>query len=789
MSDFSLFSGDDSEASHVAQTYVRVVVERGIEGGAAPDGLTYACPSPALTPTVGERVLVPLGRSGKPTGGLVVEVGGPALLGDLKPSRVKPLAALTGAKLPEELIALARWMASYYVCPLGMVLAALLPAAVKAATGTKDVEFVRYSELGRSLRLAGESESLPKLGKAARAAWLRLAGSEAPPFPASLKSVLGAMEIKSPKGVRDLAAAGLLEFFHERTVAAAPLRLASGQDGAAPTPTEDQQRLIDGIGATFGSFKVHLIRGVTGAGKTEVYLRLIERALELGKSAIVLVPEISLTPQTSARFVARFGVERVAVLHSGLTSAQRNREWTRASTGAASVVVGARSAVFAPIPSLGLIVVDEEHDSSYKQDQLPRYNARDVAIKRGQIQGIPIVLGSATPSLESWANAIGNRFGLWELTRRAGGGVLPRVEVVDLREERRMRALNPDEPPGRIHQIGPTLETAIDVTLRERGQVVLFLNRRGFAHYVACPDPKCGYTLACDQCDANLVLHKGAHLPVGQLVKCHHCLAESLVPHSCPNCRKKLNPFGGGTQRVEAEICRKFAAYDIEEGRTLLRLDSDTMRNASDYFDALERFGRGDARILLGTQMIAKGLDFPGVRLVGVIDADTSLSVADYRAEERTFQLLSQVAGRAGRADAAGRVVVQTLNPELCAVRCAATHDYTSFATEELAVRAAAGLPPTTRMARIVSRDEDHDKASDAAAKIAEFLRGADASIEVRGPAPCGISRVAGFYRFEVILIAPTAGRVQGVLAAARAAGLVKSDSATAVDVDPLSLA
>ncbi|MFZ4576553.1 MAG: replication restart helicase PriA, partial [Phycisphaerales bacterium] len=617
MSDSSLFPQDDSASVAPPRWYARVVVERGIDRGVGPDGLTYACPDSGPEPKVGDRVMVPLGRSGKQTGGVVIEVGDAGLLGDLKPGRVKAVSSFTGARIPEELVKLAGWMATYYVCPLGMVMSALMPAAVKRAEGTRVVEFVRYSDLGRALRLSTDEEPLRKLGRAARATWLRLASPDAPRFPAPLKAVLGAMEIKSPRGVRDLASAGLLECFEERTLTAGPLRLAGAAPLPAPTPTAEQARVIDGMGATLDGFRVHVLRGVTGAGKTEVYLRLIERVLEAGGSAIVLVPEISLTPQTSARFVGRFGAERVAVLHSGLTGAQRNKEWSRTAGGGARVVVGARSAVFAPVTSLGLIVVDEEHDPSYKQDQLPRYSARDVAVKRGHLEGIPVVLGSATPSLESWSNAVHGRYSLWELTSRAGGGSLPHVEVVDLREERRMRASMPDGEPGRLHQLGPTLEKAIDGTLRDNGQVILFLNRRGFAHYIACPDPKCGFIVSCDQCDANLVLHRGSHFPVGELVRCHHCLSESLVPLCCPTCRKKLNPFGGGTQRVEQEICRKFGAYGIEEGTTLLRLDSDTMRTATDYFDALERFGRGDARVLLGTQMIAKGLDFAGVRLVG----------------------------------------------------------------------------------------------------------------------------------------------------------------------------
>jgi primosomal protein N' (replication factor Y) len=782
----SLFQDDNSSDPANAVAFVKVVVERGIESRGGQEGLTYSCPTADLVPEVGERVTVPLGRSGKPTGGMVIEVGGTEILQGLAPSKIKPLLARSHAKIPADLIGLARWMGGYYVCPLGMVLSTLLPAAVKHATGAKEVEFVKLSATG--LAVKSGDDVTPKLGRAAKTTWEKLSTADAAMFAMPIKSLLGALDLKTPKGLKDLAQIGLIEIRTQDTVSAAAIRVGTLDNSTAPEPTPQQRIVIEGIGHVIRKFGVHLIRGITGAGKTEVYLRLIERVLIEGCGAIVLVPEISLTPQTATRFIGRFGTSAVAVLHSGLTAAQRHREWARVASGAARVVVGARSAVFAPMSNPGLIVIDEEHDGSYKQDQLPRYNARDVAIKRAHGLNIPVVLGSATPSLESWHNATSGKFSLWELTQRAGGGKLPRVDVVDMREERRKRALDPDSPAGGMHQLGPTLERAIDDTLRSGGQSVLFINRRGFAHHVMCPDPKCGFVLSCDLCDANLVLHKGRDLPVGQLVKCHHCQGERLLPAHCPTCRKKLNLFGGGTQRVEDEICRKFAVYGIREGDTLLRLDSDAMRSANDYFDALERFGRGQARILLGTQMIAKGLDFPGVKLVGVIDADTALNVADFRAEERTFQLLSQVSGRAGRADDSGRVIIQTNNPELNAVQCAASHDYVTFAQSELEVRRQAQLPPITRMARIVSRDERFDDAESAAKVIADFLRQTAPDLIVRGPAPCVISRIAGQFRFETTIIGPGAGRIQSVLAQARASGLVKSDANTAVDIDPTVL-
>jgi len=411
-------------------------------------------------------------------------------------------------------------------------------------------------------------------------------------------------------------------------------------------------------------------------------------------TAIMLVPEIALTPQTAGRVQSRLGAQNVAVLHSGLTASARHKQWASVASGEARVVVGARSAIFAPMADLGLIVVDEEHDSSYKQDQLPRYHARDAAIKRAQIEDIPVILGSATPSLESWHNAQGGRFSLWEMPERVGGGRLPSVEIVDLGRERRARQQLEGRRPHVLESIGPTLEEAIGETIRDDGQVILLLNRRGYAGYIACPDAGCGYRLECDQCDATMVVHRSGSRR--GYVRCHHCLCEQLRPETCPVCSKRLIDLSVGTQRVEEELESRFGAtLGLRLGETMLRVDSDSMRSAKDYFDTLERFSTGQVRLLLGTQMIAKGLDYPNVRLVGVINADTGLHMPDFRAAERTFQLVSQVSGRAGRGSEPGRVVVQTFAPDEPALTLAARHDFPGFAGSELRQRASANLPPT----------------------------------------------------------------------------------------------
>jgi primosomal protein N' (replication factor Y) len=438
---------------------------------------------------------------------------------------------------------------------------------------------------------------------------------------------------------------------------------------------------------------------------------------------------------------------------------------------------------------LGLIIVDEEHATDYKQDQLPRYNARDVAIKRGQIEGCPVLLGSATPSLESFSNATElSRYRLWELPERVGGGRLPKVEIVDLALERKALAQTGQADPRQLSPLGRRLEQSLRDTLSAGGQAILLLNRRGYSSYICCPSSQCGWVMNCDHCDAAMVLHRWGGGAVSEHLRCHHCLAEQLVPRQCPQCGRKTITLGAGTQRLEEDLASKFADL-LEPGVSMRRVDGDTMRTARDYFDVLGRFAAGQIRLLLGTQMIAKGLDFPNVRLVGVINADTALSIPDFRAAERTFQLVSQVAGRTGRGSEPGLVIVQTMNPQEPAIRLAAGHDYVSFARHELKIRQRAGLPPASRMARIVVRDKNHDQAKARAEALAELLQAAmTPGSRLIGPAPCPIARIAGQFRFGLELIAPRAGDLNAALSRVRAQGLLKSDAGTAVDVDPVAL-
>jgi len=758
-----LFNDPGRSLGGSALRYARVAVERGVEGVRADDALVYADPEGTLEP--GDRVQVPLARS--TSQGVVVGVGGAELLGELAPERIRPVAARVGSRVPADLIDLAQWMAEYYCCPLGMVLATMVPSSVKRAVGR------------RSRTVLERPDPIPtpepKLPPATARAWDAIVGLDTEAFPIEPRALARHLGLGSVAPLNRLVERGLLIERREQYISTRVTPEAREiERAAAPARlTDEQRRTADEVAASLGGFSVHLLHGITGSGKTEVYLRAVRSAAEQGLSSIVLVPEIALTPQTVDRFTSRCVDLGVAVLHSGLSAGERHRQWALAAQGDA------------PVDRLGLIVVDEEHDGSYKQDQLPRYHARDVAIKRAHMLGVTVLLGSATPSLESYANATGPnaRYQLHRLTRRVGGGVLPRVELVDMARQPRADAQGAPAIPS----LSPRLRTAICETLRLEQQAILLLNRRGFSTRVACPDRGCGWTLTCHHCDASMVLHRSRDLPPGGVVRCHHCLAEQIVPRACRICHKRAIRLGIGTQRLEEEL---IDATGLDPERDLARVDSDSMRGVRDYFRVLDRFARRDLRVLVGTQMLAKGLDFPGVGLVGVIDADTSLAMAsDFRSAERTFQLVSQVAGRAGRAGEGGLVIVQTMHPGADAIRLAASHDYDRFAQCELEIRRAAGLPPATRMARIISRDRDAARAERSSRAIADAVsNAADRTTLVVGPMPCAIARIADHFRFAVEIVAPSARSLQDLLGELRREGMVRADTHTAIDVDPVSL-
>lgn len=772
---------EHENASHVDPDarYARVAIERGMD---RMDGLTYRVDDPVK---VGQRVLVPVGRGNTPTGGYVIDLGGQELLDGYDPRKAKAISRVERAILPEALIELARWMSKYYMCPLGMVLSSVVPAAVKADTG----------RIQKTMLILGDVTDIEieSLSPGARRSWAKVSELPETAFPVEARLLAARIGDKSVRSVNLLVKAGLLAETRVELIRSPKLfDVLEDSDSGTHALTEQQSQIVDGITDSLGTFSPHLVYGVTGSGKTEVYINLVREVIQRGQCALLLVPEIALTPQTAGRFVHTFADAGVAVLHSGLSKSARNQQWANAASGDARVVIGARSAVFAPLTNLGIILVDEEHDGSYKQDQLPRYSARDAAVKRAQIESCPVVLGSATPSLESWHNAKAGRYALWKMAERVGGGRLPEVCIANMSlDEERMRApksFNPNQD----YSIGRTLSRLLEQTITSGQQAILLLNRRGFASVLVSSDRSSGWRLECDQCDTTMVVHKGSVRQTGgkRFVRCHHCLSEQLIPKACPITGKPLVELGVGTQRVEDELSFRFGdSLGLIAGETFERVDADTMNKASDYFAVLDRFGRGELRVLLGTQMIAKGLDFPNVSLVGVLSADTAMHLPDFRAEERTFQLVSQVAGRAGRGGKAGCVVVQTLNPHASSITRAARHDFEGFAKDELGARYRSGLPPFIRMVRIVVRETDHQGAHQHALEIAALLReSADPRVQIRGPMPCNITRISNYYRFEIEMLCPSPKPMQDAMQRVREKGMLKSDSRVAIDVDPIWL-
>ena len=732
---------------------------------------------------VGQRVKVPLGRSNRPRFGYVAGIHDTADY-----PKIKPLSAIADDRvlLTPAMMELARWMSRYYCAPLGTVIDTMIPSAVKKRIGLAYAIRVRVNKSRVEIQSLLEATR----GGKRRSILARLLQLE-PDQAIDLHRLAGESGASVPT-IRKLAGLGWLTITSEVDLPTFSASLPLGDGETELVFNEDQQKVFDELTPRVqsGGFSVNLLMGVTGSGKTEIYLQCIRQVIAAGRQAIVLVPEIALTPQTVRRFTARFG--RVAILHSGLSQTDRHRYWQQISAGNADVVVGARSAIFAPTPRLGMIVVDEEHEASYKQDNAPRYHDRDVAVMRAKLENIPIILGSATPSLETFhkiteESAIAGRpYHMLNLPRRVRGLQLPQIELIDLANERRMRK--------GIHLFSQRLEHLLKSTAAAGHQAIILLNRRGYSNFVYCSS--CQEPVHCKYCDATMTYHRtvasgassstteaGVH--TGQL-HCHYCLAVQPLPQTCPQCGKKVSLFGLGTQRVEEELARKIP------GLRFARVDSDSMHSAKEYEALLGKFARGEIQVMLGTQMIAKGLDYPNVTLVGVISGDTALALPDFRAAERTFQLITQVAGRAGRGDNPGRVVLQTFLPTDPAIQAALRHDFLGFAKSELPHRRETGLPPFGRMVRIVLRDQDLEKLQRRSEELASQVGAAIASqgnlVAMKGPMPAAINRIAGYFRFQILLNAARAESLQRVLAAVRAEGHLAQNDRIAVDVDPVSL-
>lgn len=741
----------------------------------------YALPEGLEQPlSPGQRVRAPLGRGNRPTVGFCVE-----LSPDTTVEKVKYIDEIVDTRplLDESMIELARWISAYYCCPLGIVLSAMVPAAVKRQVGMIRQCYVHLTDKGRLAPLKNGTDQV-RLSSKGREIISHLKEKEMHHTDFEHKSVkLRELKEKLQCGqspFKTLARQGLIEIVYRREL---PQPKLPENISAKPTIdfelNEDQRKALEYIERLIDQdgFEAVLLQGVTGSGKTDVYMRCIEKVLEKGRQALVLVPEISLTPQTVSRFLGRF--ERVAVLHSGLTSQQRNQYWRWIADGQAEVVVGARSAVFAPLPRLGLIVVDEEHEPGYKQDKSPRYHARNVAIKRAHLNDICVILGSATPSLESLHNCQQKKhYHLLELPRRVMNLPLPKVAIVNMQTEACERK--------GVHILSRQLEAEMKRSLARNKQTILLLNRRGHSNYMFCPS--CQFTLTCPNCDVNLTYHRSRRdfdSRQRQWVMCHHCLHSSQVPELCSLCGKKLRLIGPGTQRAEDEIQRKFPQARLR------RVDSDSMK-AGQIQKTLAEFGKGMIDILVGTQMIGKGLDFPNVELVGVLNADTALSLPDFRSSERTFQLIAQVAGRCGRMQDTGRVVVQSYITEEPAIRFACSHDYKNFAKYEMNIRRRCEMPPFSRLARIIMRDPKLAKLEQAAKALREridlLIGRFHIEAQVRGPMPAGIARLENYHRQEIIIKAQRPEPIQTLLYELHREQSTASPVQTAVDVDPIFL-
>ena len=646
------------------------------------------------------------------------QTGKDAASGEKKRFRLKEIASVVDAEplLSPKMLELARWLAKRYLCPLGTTLEGILPAGVRdAATGTRLTSVLTlapdFEARLAKVDAAKKKRQVDLLTPKQRFVLETLRQLEDPPTVAELArcakcSTVPILALKN-LGIFQTKRVRRTSRFLDEALATDKKGENGDYDGARLTLTDDQRKALDRILTALREEQAptFLLHGATGSGKTEVYIRAIEEVVSYRKQAIVLVPEISLTPQTVGRFRERFG--DVAVLHSRLTDVERKAEWEKIASGRARVVVGARSAVFAPVPRLGLIVIDEEHETSFKQDVAPRYHARVVARFRADQENVPLLLGSATPSLESWRNAQMKRYELLSLPRRVRDLPLPPVRIVDMRS----RVATGFARGSICQRLLKEMTDALDAD--PTNQIVLLLNRRGFSTHIQCPS--CGETLKCPDCDVALTHHI-----TQQIALCHYCDYQVPAPNACPYCGFAGIKYGGfGTQKLERELAARFPDVPI------LRMDADTTQARDAHERALGAFRRGEYRILLGTQMIAKGLDFPNVVLVGIVNADAALHLPDFRAAERTFYLIVQASGRAGRGDKEGKVVVQTYNPEHPAIRAATVADYLGFAREELAERRKFAYPPFFSAIRFVVRGPDERETAEFAKTLGTELRAA----------------------------------------------------------------
>lgn len=754
----------------------------------------------------GTRVLVPF--QNRRLIGWVSGSGGPGAA----PDGVRPVESVleTEPSVPADLMRLARWIASYYIAPLGLVLRAVLPAALsRHGRASPPVRTRRVLRLTRDLVSLAEREQV--FGRAPRQRecyeLIESLGGEAET--AHLTTRCG-----FPASVVDGLVRRGVAAYQVEEVARDPFAEMAVAPELRPPLTPAQQTAVDALvaAARAAGGSPFLLHGVTGSGKTLVYLELLDEVVRRqGRGAIVLVPEIALTPQTVARFRARFG-DDVAVLHSGLSDGERYDAWRALRRGERRIAVGARSAVFAPLPDVGAIVVDEEHETTYKESEAPRYHAREVAIMRASMSAAVCLLGSATPSLESWANGRKGKFRVLQLPERVERRALPPVRVVDLRARGGTSAAGGSGPSasssglrngvvggsgapaavqtsragGSLRWTTPAilsaeLAEAMSDRLARREQTILLLNRRGFASFAQCRS--CGVVWRCEHCSVSLTYHRAR----ARLV-CHYCFHEEAPPARCDACGDEVIAYRGiGTEQLER------AVIDLLPAARVARMDVDTTSGKWSHHRILDRFGRGEVDVLVGTQMIAKGLDFPNVTLVGIINADVALNLPDFRAGERTFQLLTQVAGRTGRGPGGGEVVLQTALPGHYVIRSAVTHDYIGFVERELAERLRPRYPPHCRIANVVVSGTDEEAVAQTAFNLGAWLRdavGERDGVDLLGPAPCPVERIRDRWRWHIVLRATAAAALGRLLTRLEERGLPPGGAGArlAIDRDPVAL-
>ncbi|MBT5738382.1 MAG: primosomal protein N' [Planctomycetes bacterium] len=667
------------------------------------------------------------------------------------------------AAIEPDLLELLNWTADYYLCGIGEVIECAVPKSVR----NRKVRTVRW------VRLTTEDVAEKPAGATGEPQQKVLDHLRQQDHPIPLRRLVESCDI-SDSPVKTLARRGVIEIFDA-------LPPEFGIPGSAGKPLEStlitppfepnpqQCDAIAAISATLENpkYRTFLLHGVTGSGKTEVYIRTVQQALDQGRGALVLLPEIALTPQAVERFTERLGP--VAVLHSMLPDSERAVHYERLRRGEVRIALGARSAVFAPVPDLGIIIVDESHESTYKQENSPRYHARDVAVMRAHQLGVPCVLGSATPSLESLENARTGRYQKLLLSERTNGRPLATVEVVDRRIEKKS--------VGGGGLLSQRLIERIRTTLDRKEQVLLFLNRRGFARNLHCPS--CGHDLRCHQCDIPLTYHKSKARS-----QCNYCGEHKPIPGRCPECQfHGMQQRSPGTERIEDSLLKLFPGVEID------RLDRDTVTSAKRMASILQRFKEGKTQILVGTQMVAKGHDIPGVTLVGVLDADIALGLPDFRSAERTAQLLCQVAGRAGRGDRPGRVILQTRQPEHYALSCATRQDLGQLLEEENSIRKLLRYPPHGHLARILCEDEEEQKAYESAKVLVEAMKecGLD-SVQILGPAPAPIERLRGRFRQHLLLKSLHRGPLREVASTALNTKPRWASTRITLDIDPQNL-